>query len=132
MKRHDSRAVAFKLLFEYSFGGDTETIINNAAESRGEVITAFARQLFTGAVERISEIDSLIADSAENRNFSRIGRVPLSCMRLGAYEMLATDTPPEIVVNEALELCREHGGEESVAYVNGVLGKIDGIIKRDG
>lgn len=124
MTRHESRREAFCLLFEYSFGGEVNEIMANAIEYREESISSFAKELFTGSVEKLAEIDSRIAEFAEKRSFDRIAKVPLSCMRLASYELLYTDTPAEIVVNEALELCREYNCDDSVSYVNGVLAKI--------
>ncbi len=125
MTRHESRDVAFNLLFEYSFGGEPEEIMANAAEYREAEISGFARTLFTGTVENIAEIDRNIAENAEKRTFSRIGKVPLACLRLGAYELMFTEIPAEVAINEALELCREYNCDDSVSYVNGVLGRIN-------
>lgn len=125
MTRHESRVAAFCLLFEYSFGGQPEEIISKAIEYRELQLSAFARELFTGAVRELEQIDTLISKFAENRTFSRIGKVPLACLRLGAYEILFTETPAEIVINEILEICREFNCHDSVSYVNGVLGKIN-------
>lgn len=124
MTRHESRTEAFVLLFEYSFGGNTEEIMANAIEYREEQITGFAKGLFLGTVGHLEEIDEKIKANAENRTFSRIAKIPLACLRLASYELLFTDTPAEIVVNEALEICREFNCDDSVSYVNGVLGKI--------
>ena len=132
MTRHESRVTAFCLLFEYSFGGTPEEILANAAEYREEKISAFANQLFLGAVGEIEKFDGLIKQFAENRTFSRIGKVPLAALRLGCYELLFTRTPAEVAINEALELCREFNFEESVSYVNGVLGKINSSREQNG
>ena len=130
MTRHESRCEAFCLLFEYSFGGDPEEIMANAAEYREETVSGFARKLFTGAVEHLSEIDSAIAALSPRRAVNRIARVPLSCLRIAVYELLFADTPREIAVNEAVEICREYNCEDSVSFVNGVLaGVIENIEK---
>ena len=125
MTRHESRCEAFCLLFEYSFGcADTEEIIKNAVEYREETVSGFAKQLFTGAAEHIEEIDRMISKYSEKRSISRIARIPLSCMRLATYEIVFSDTPAEIAVNEAVEICREYNCDDSVGFVNGILGKI--------
>ncbi len=129
MTRHESRREAFCLLFEFSFGGEVNEIMANAVEYREENISGFTRELFTGSVEKLAEIDAKIASFAEKRSFDRIARVPLSCMRLASYELLYTDTPAEIVVNEALDICREFNCDDSVSYVNGVLAKISASAK---
>ncbi len=132
MTRHESRAVAFRLLFEYSFGGKPEEIMTNASENRDEEISGFAQGLFLGTVEGIEKIDKYISENAEKRTFTRIGKVPLACLRLGAYELLYTETPAEVIIDEALELCREYNCDDSVSYVNGVLGRINAIKHENG
>lgn len=129
MTRHESRREAFCLLFEFSFGGEVNEIISNAIEYREETISGFAKELFVGSVGKLGEIDAKIAGFAEKRAFGRIAKVPLSCMRLAAYELMYTETPSEIVVNEALELCREYNCDDSVSYVNGVLAKISASVR---
>jgi N utilization substance protein B len=124
MTRQESRRAAFRLLFEYTFGGDPEEIMANAKEYRGETISGFARQLFTGTLANLQEIDSKISAFAEKRSLERIARVPLSCLRLASYELLYTETPAGIAVNEALDICREYNCDDSVSFVNGVLGKV--------
>jgi len=125
MTRHESREKAFCLIFEYSFGGNPEEIINNAKEYREESFSAFSVSLFNGTVEHIDEIDAIIGKNTENRAFSRIAKVPLSALRIAIYEILYTETPKEIAVNEALEICREYNFDDSVSYVNGILAKVN-------
>jgi len=129
MTRHESRCEAFCLMFEYSFGGEPGEIIKNAVEYREETVSGFAGKLFNGAVEHISEIDSAIAALSPRRAVNRIARVPLACLRIAVYELLFTDTPHEIAVNEAVEICREYNCEDSVSFVNGVLA---GVIENAG
>ena len=50
--------------------------------------------------------------------------MPLSCLRLASYELLYTETPAGIAVNEALDICREYNCDDSVSFVNGILGKV--------
>lgn len=126
MTRHESRCEAVCLLFEYSFGGDRDEIVANAVEYREETVSDYARSVYGGVIDNLPEIDALIADAAENRSFRRIMRLPLAVMRSAVYEMkfAPVKTPKEIAVNEALDICREYGDDDSTGFVNGVLGKI--------
>lgn len=81
----------------------------------------FARNLLRGVVEDLAPIDDLITRHASHWRLERMPAVDRNVLRLAVYELLRTDTPPAIVIDEALELARRFAGEESVQFVNGVL-----------
>ena len=115
------------LLYEYSFNTHKTPgeILGGAAENREEKLSGFARELFTGACGRLPEIDAILAASAENWRLHRIARVPLAVLRLAVYEMkYDEDVPVGVAVNEAVELSKKFGGDESPVFINGILGKI--------
>jgi N utilization substance protein B len=72
-------------------------------------------------VEDLQEVDERIARHAEHWKMARMPAVDRNILRLAVYEMLRTDTPPAVIIDEALELARRFAGEESVHFVNGVL-----------
>jgi N utilization substance protein B len=72
-------------------------------------------------VEELEEVDERIARHAEHWKIPRMPAVDRNILRLAVYEMLRTDTPPAVIIDEALELARRFAGEESVHFVNGVL-----------
>ena len=78
-------------------------------------------QLVSGAVEHLAEIDRRIARHAEHWRMERMPAVDRNILRLAVYEMMQADTPPAVVIDEALELARRFSSEESVQFVNGVL-----------
>lgn len=82
---------------------------------------AFLERLVTGTVERIAEVDRHISEHAEHWRIERMPGVDRNLLRLAVHEMMAFDTPPAVVIDEALELARKFSGEESVQFVNGVL-----------
>ena len=82
---------------------------------------AFLERLVTGTVERIAEVDRQISEHAEHWRIERMPGVDRNLLRLAVHEMMAFDTPPAVVIDEALELARKFSGEESVQFVNGVL-----------
>ena len=81
----------------------------------------FAEKLFRGVVEDLEQVDERIARNAEHWKMPRMPAVDRNILRLAVYEMLRTDTPPAVIIDEALELARRFAGEESVHFVNGVL-----------
>lgn len=82
---------------------------------------AFAQKLLAGVTEELPAIDELISKHAANWRIERMPAVDRNVLRVAVYEMLRTDTPAPIVIDEALELARRFAGEESVQFVNGVL-----------
>jgi len=82
---------------------------------------AFLDQLVTGAVASIEELDRRISQHAEHWRIERMPTVDRNILRLAVYEMLHSDTPAPVVIDEALELARRYSNEESVQFVNGVL-----------
>ncbi len=97
-------------------------------QESSEEIRQFANELFTGTVERLPEIDPLIASHAENWNLHRMAVIDRNILRLGVFELLhLTDVPPKVSINEAIELAKRFGDSESGKFINGIL---DAIHKR--
>jgi len=82
---------------------------------------AFLDQLVTGSVEHLEELDRQIGRHAEHWRIERMPIVDRNILRLAVYEMMHSDTPAPVVIDEALELARRYSNEESVQFVNGVL-----------
>lgn len=133
MTRRESREAAMGLIFEQDFDitRDPEEILSLAAEEREERFSTFARELFIRTSENRGDIDVKIAEGSHNWNFERIGRVPLAILRMAACELFYfPEIPIETTVNEALEIAKKFDDESSVAYINGVLGRLaDGMEK---
>jgi N utilization substance protein B len=84
--------------------------------------SGFAWELVRGVWQNKDELDSAIGRFALNWRLERVGRVELTLLRLAVYELLyRPDTPPGVIINEALELNRQFGEEKSRAFVNGIL-----------
>jgi N utilization substance protein B len=81
----------------------------------------FLEQLVTGVDGSLAEIDRRISAHAEHWRIERMPAVDRNILRMAVHELMAFDTPPAVVIDEALELARKFSGEESVQFVNGVL-----------
>jgi transcription antitermination protein NusB len=81
----------------------------------------FMEELARGASQMAPELDHRIAEKSAHWKIERMPIVDRNILRLGLYEMTRQDTPPAVVIDEALELARQFSGEESVAFINGVL-----------
>ena len=89
----------------------------------------FARRLVEGVVERTPEIDRLIAEHAENWRIERMSTVDRNVLRLAVYELSTeTDVPKVVVIDEAIEIAKRFGSEQSGAFVNGLL---DALLHRE-
>jgi len=92
-----------------------------------ESTATFARLMVVGAVENIKEIDELIVRHLKNWDFSRLNRVDLAVLRMSVYALkYQQDVAATIVIDEAVDISKEFGSDDSYRFVNGVL---DGIRK---
>ncbi|MCA1651277.1 MAG: transcription antitermination factor NusB [Acidobacteria bacterium] len=137
--RSDSRAAALQMLYQWEIGRSSaqEAIVaywpsrDDEAEV-DEVHRDWANGLVRGTVDRVEEIDALLAARAQNWRVERMVVLDRLVLRLATYELLAEPaTPAKVVINEALELTRTFTGEEAVGFVNGVLDGIRKDLNRD-
>ena len=90
-----------------------------------ERVTRFAHQLVDGVLQEREELDTLLQESAPLYPVDRIAPVDRAVLRLAIYELLHVPaTPPKVAINEAVELAKEFGGDNSSRFVNGVLGNV--------
>ncbi len=88
----------------------------------GDDLRAFANDLVRETIERVETIDQLLVAHAHNWRLERMAVIDRLVLRLAVCELLThPETPPKVIINEALELARTFSGDESVAFVNGVL-----------
>jgi N utilization substance protein B len=97
-----------------------ETLYSEESRTRPQR-DPFLERLVAGTVERVEEIDQLIAQHAEHWRIERMPAVDRNILRLAVFEIIASDTPAPVAIDEALELARRFSSEESVQFVNGVL-----------
>ena len=81
----------------------------------------FAESLVRGTVAKHEQVDDMIKKHLQHWRLERMAAVDRNVLRLATYEMLATATPPAVIIDEALELARRFSNDESVQFVNGVL-----------
>ena len=130
--RHLSRSIAMQSLYEWDFSGeksDLEKIIERNIEEFGPGLEdkSFTWQLVTGVVANLKEIDEIIAKAAPQWPLEQISIIDRNVLRIGIYELLYGDkaaVPPKVAINEAIELAKAFGGENSGKFINGVLGTV--------
>jgi transcription antitermination factor NusB len=87
--------------------------------------TAFAKQLFNGTLEKRETLDKLIEDFAENWELDRMAAVDRNILRLAAYELVEmTETPINVIIDEAVEIAKKYSTADSSKFVNGILDKL--------
>lgn len=129
MTRRELRENVFKMLFRVEFheGEDMSTqlgMIDEELENIKETDIAYINSKCNDIIAKIPEIDEAINASTKGWKTSRMGKVDLSIIRLAVYEMKYEDDVPEkVAINEAVELAKIYGTDNSASFVNGVLAK---------
>jgi N utilization substance protein B len=130
MARHRARQQALQLLFEWDLrrapldeilSGYYNSLLISEESPVKPFRDPFAEGLVRGVIGDVTGIDEKITRHAEHWKIPRMPTVDRNILRLAVYEMLRTDTPAAVAIDEALELARKFSGEESVHFVNGVL-----------
>lgn len=126
-RRHKAREVALQMLYQKDLNPDaTSDEIREQVQEEltDEPLSRFAWSLFMGVMESRSAIDKQVNAVAANWSVSRMPATDRNVIRMGAFELLNTDTPAGVVIDEALELAKSFGGANSVAFVNGILDRL--------
>ncbi|MFA6523571.1 MAG: transcription antitermination factor NusB [Candidatus Peribacteraceae bacterium] len=126
-RRHLSRIAAFQVLFEREKHPtcDCDAALDRNAAELGEIDRPFAEKLLTGVIDRRGEVTKAVEIHAPQWPLDRMDPISRSILLIGAYELLfGNDAPQAVVMNEAIDIAKEYGTEESGKFVNGVLNAI--------
>ena len=130
MNRRKMREHLFKLVFIFSFTleKDMEEQVRlylDGIEDLEEQDRRTIEERFRAVCVKVPEIDAMLNATAKGWKTDRFGSADLAIMRVAVYEMLFDEKIPEgVAINEAVELAKKYGGDESPAFINGILGKI--------
>lgn len=130
MGRRELRESIFQLLFMTEFNASDEmaeqrTLYLENIEDLQEKDQTYIQTKFEKICEKLPEIDARLNESSKGWKTTRMGKVDLTILRLAVYEVVYDeDVPTRVAINEAVELAKKFGGNDSPAFVNGVLGKI--------
>ena len=127
-RRSRAREVVLQILYEDDLNPDRNMAVADEF-LRGRLnhdveLVAFASGLLSGVRRNRSELNELLETRAQNWSLARMAVTDRNVLRLGAYELLYTDTPSRVVLNEAIELARRYGSKQSSQFVNGVLDRV--------
>jgi len=130
--RHLGRIVALQTLYEQEFrrdcgdkSFDLDAVLKRNVDRYISTIddTSFIDQLVRGVDKKTKELDALIQPIAPEWPIDQIARMDRIVLRIGMYELLfEKSTPPKVIINEAVELAKAFGGDNSSKFINGVLG----------
>jgi N utilization substance protein B len=116
------------MLFQWELGGHTpQHVITSFLQTQkvDSEVESFARALFEGAVSEVEALDRRVREHTEHWRLERMAAVDRNLLRVALYELLHyPETPPPVVINEALEIARRFSGKDSVEFINGVLDAI--------
>lgn len=132
--RHLGRIIALQTLYEREFrlecldaSFDIDEVVARNISRYEKLVDdhSFIEQLVAGAIEHQTEIDDTLRPIAPEWPLEQIARMDRIVLRIGAYELIYTDkVPPKVVINEAVELAKSFGGDNSSKFINGVLGTV--------
>ena len=139
MGRRKGRISAFQALYSWDVSGDSidnlltfEWVSPETLENLGEDGQTFAKLLITGTIEHIAEIDDVIKKHLTNWNFERLNKVDVAILRISTYPLLfQKDIHPSIIIDEAIDISKEYGSDDSFKFVNAVLDNIRKDLRAD-
>lgn len=124
-RRSRAREVALQVLFQDDLNpafkpARADAFLAGRLRHQEELVE-FARSLVAGVRIHRGDIDEQLTQIADNWALNRMAATDRNVLRLGAYELLYTDTPPRVAINEAVELAKRYGTAHSSQFVNGIL-----------
>ena len=135
-KRRSSRELALKFLYQFELnGGDLDEQIKLFLErnSSQEDVANFMKELVVSLIEKMEEIDEIIQKFSDHWILDRMTVIDRNILRMGACELLFNfSTPPKVVINEAIDIAKKYGNEDSPEFINGILDKVYNEIGQKG
>lgn len=129
MKRRKAREYALQLLFQLDIRKEKPSVTLFKRfwldEDPDEEVRAFAEEIVKGTFKHLSSINAKVLACAKNWSLDRMAVIDRNVLRLATYEILyRMDIPPSVTINEAIELAKKYGTDESGAFVNGILDSV--------
>lgn len=127
-KRRSSRELALKFLYQYELNKsdiDEQMKLFLERNSSHDEVEAYTEELVKSVIEQVREIDAYIQNFSENWLLDRMTVIDRNILRMGTCELLFDFlTPPKVVINEAVDIAKKYGNEDSPEFINGILDKI--------
>ena len=127
-KRRRGRETALKLLYALDITQEPADVLLEASWLDAfvpEAVREFSVALVAGVMAHRDEIDTLVQEWSMNWSLERIGIIERNILRFAIYELLfLTDIPPNVTINEAVEVAKRYGTDEAPSFINGILDRI--------
>ncbi len=126
--RRRAREIVLQLLYEEDLHPEQDAAVADQFLTRrlhgNRPLVEFARKLFRNVLAHRKELDKALGAKAANWSLRRMAAIDRNILRLGAYEIMMTETPGRVVINEAVELAKRYGDRQSGPFVNGILDRV--------
>ena len=124
--RSELREIAMKVLYQvYIYqNSNTSYDVNELIKDQIEVENEFVDELVNGVIKNQKEISHLANDNLTGWDIDRLSKVDKAILSVGIYELVYTETPSVVAINEAVELAKKYGEDKSKNFVNGILASI--------
>lgn len=125
--KNNRRERVFQMLFslDYIDSCEYDKVFMSFYEEDDTIPTSgYIRDTFVRSAEFATEADKLIDEDSNNWAITRLSGVTRAILRLAVYELLCTDVPPKVAINEAVEISKKYGDEQEPSFINGILNKI--------
>lgn len=125
--RHQARMAVVSLLYAYDLGNQGILDFSDEILEEKKIRNKqrdFALDLFKGVVEHLAPVDEAIEKHLKDWDFDRLGSIERATLRLGAYEIMFGELDSAVIINEAIEVTKAFGSEQSPKFINGVLDAI--------
>jgi len=125
--RHHARMAVVSLLYAHDLGNQSIADFSDEILEEKKIRNKqrdFALELFRGVMDNIKAIDEKIIANLTDWDFERLGSIERATLRLGAYEILFGELDSAVIINEAIEITKAFGTEQSPKFINGVLDAI--------
>ena len=127
-KRRSSRELALKFLYQSELNGgniDEQMKLFLERNALQEEVETFMKDLVKSILKQMKEIDKIIQKFSDHWMLDRMTVIDRNILRMGTFELLFSfSTPPKVAINEALDIAKKYGNEDSPEFINGILDKI--------
>jgi len=127
-KRRSSRELALKFLYQYELNAgniDEQVRLFLERNSLQYEVEVFMKELVIAILKQMKEIDAIIQKFSDNWVIDRMAIIDRNILRMGTCELMFNfSTPPKVAINEAVDIAKKYGNEDSPEFINGVLDKI--------
>lgn len=126
MNRNEARVVIMTILYQIFMyqNSKIEYNVSDVIKENLEIDNDFVKEMVNGVLENKEEIDKIANSYLKDWNISRLGLTDQAILRMGIYELLYTDTPEIVSINEAVELAKKYSDDKVKNMINGVLDKV--------